>query len=194
MRIPIYYVAYENIIKIKVDDFEKEWIFDKPDYGVRLIIPSTDNGEEEPMEIDLSIQIAEAVYLPNGYTPVSCTYSINFNRRFAKPIDMHVEHNFVNGDELVSLKRMNSDDTFLVSNDLTHLDKNYVLLKLETHSKQEVVIAAGMKKRPPLKRYATMLLFKQVPYGGPSGSFTCDVILVVTQDLQPYLEVWVHAW
>ena len=70
----------------------KKQVFEKPEYGVKLVIPST--SVQERQSIDATVQIVKAdVKLPPNVVPVSCFYKVGSSASFVKPIQLHLQHN-----------------------------------------------------------------------------------------------------
>ena len=126
---------------------------------MKVVIPPSAVPQDEE-SIDLAVQVVEEqeVYIPHEYKPVSCFYQVHSSRDFVKPIDLHLEHNSVDDNDLVSL--IHKEGSTTVSKPVLK-DSTAVLQLLDSSNAQVMVIAT--KKETPTKRYATMLLYKHVP-------------------------------
>ena len=74
-----------------IDNLNEEQVFEKPEFGVKLVIPSS--SVQEDQSIDTTVQIVDSdLALPPNVEPVSCFYKIT-SEMFIEPIDLYVQHN-----------------------------------------------------------------------------------------------------
>ena len=78
-----------------IEYFNKEQIFEKPDYGVKFVIPpaSVELGQKVTTDIKLVAPEESEIILPPDVELVSCLYKIETKGKFSKSIELHLQHN-----------------------------------------------------------------------------------------------------
>ena len=87
-------IVIDTELKWNIDNFDEEQVFEKPEYGVKLVIPPS--SVQENQSIDTTVQIVKSpdvLSLPPNVEPVSCFYKIEASGSFVKPIELHLQHN-----------------------------------------------------------------------------------------------------
>ena len=88
-----YFVAIDTELKWNIDNFDEEQVFEKPEYGVKLVIPSSSVQENRSIDTTVQIVKSDVISLPPNVEPVSCFYKIGTSGSFVKPIKLHLQHN-----------------------------------------------------------------------------------------------------
>ena len=90
----------EKVSEWNIENIEEEQIFEKLDYGVKLVIPpsSVVEGQEVKTEVKVVTPEMSDIELPLDVELVSCFYRVKTTSKFSKPIELHLQHNV----ELVS--------------------------------------------------------------------------------------------
>ena len=187
-------IAIDTEQKWDVDNFDEEQVFEKPEYGVKLVIPSL--SVQENQSIDTTIQIIKSdVILPPNVEPVSCFYKIGTSRSFVKPVRLHIQHNVdVASADKTRLAFVTSSGSppyqmeFCDVNDQTFdLNDNSGVVRISHFSTCVFGIVwlqkvAGKVLRPS-RSYAMTPFYKQI------DDHCWQLKVVITQNLGPFFEV-----
>ena len=78
-----------------IEYLNEEQIFEKPDYGVKFIIPpsSVEVGQEVITNVKLVAPEESEIILPPDVELISCLYKIETKGKFSKSIELHLQHN-----------------------------------------------------------------------------------------------------
>ena len=78
-----------------VEYINEEQTFEKPDYGVKFVIPpsSVEVGQEVTTDVKLVTPEESEIILPPNVELVSCLYKIETKGKFSKSIKLHLQHN-----------------------------------------------------------------------------------------------------
>ena len=78
-----------------VEYINEEQTFEKPDYGVKFVIPpsSVEVGREVITEVKVVVPEESQITLPHDVELVSCFYKIEITGKFSRPIELHLQHN-----------------------------------------------------------------------------------------------------
>ena len=166
-------------------------MFEKPEYGVKLIIPSS--AVQESQSIDTTVQIVKSpdvVSLPPNVEPVSCFYKIEASGSFVKRIELHLQHNvdvassdnrrlaFVtsSGSPPYEFKFCDINDQTFDPND------NSGVVRL-SHFSIIGIVWRIIDKVLPNRSYALTPFYKQI------DDHCWQIQIVITKNLGPFLEV-----
>ena len=172
-------------------------MFEKPEYGVKLVIPSS--SVQENQSIDTTVQLVKSpdvmTSLPANVEPVSCFYKIEASGSFVKPIELHLQHNvavtfcdtrrlaFVtsSGTPPYQFEFCDINDQTFDPNDnsgVVHLSHFSVIAIVW----KKVVNTLG-KVLHPNRSYALTPFYKQI------DDHCWQIQIVITQNLEPFFEV-----
>ena len=172
-------------------------MFEKPEYGVKLVIPPS--SVQESQSIDTTVQIVKSpdvISLPPNVEPVSCFYKIKASGSFVKPIQLHLQHNvdvtssdnkrlaFVtsSGSPPYQLEFCDINDQAFDPNDNSGVVR---ISHISTHVfgiVWKIVNTLG-KVLHPNRSYAMTIFYKQ------TGDHCWQIQIVITKNLGPFLEV-----
>ena len=78
-----------------VEYINEEQTFEKPDYGVKFVIPpsSVEVGQEVITDVKLLTPEESEIILPPDVELVSCLYQIDTKGKFSRSIELHLQHN-----------------------------------------------------------------------------------------------------
>ena len=81
--------------KWNIEYLNEEQVFEKPDYGVKFIIPpsSVEVGQEVTTEVKVLAPEESQITLPPDVELVSSFYKIEITGKFSRPIELHLQHN-----------------------------------------------------------------------------------------------------
>ena len=90
-----YYLVLEDVSKWNIENVEEDQVFEKRDYGVMLVIPSSavEKKEEVKTEVNVVAPVETDIILPPDVKLVSCIYKIETTGKFSKPIELYLQHN-----------------------------------------------------------------------------------------------------
>ena len=91
----ICYLVLEDVSKWNIEYLNEEQVFEKPDYGVKFVIPpfSVEVGQEVIIEVKVVAPEESEIIIPPDVEVVSCFYKIETKGKFSKPIELHLQHN-----------------------------------------------------------------------------------------------------
>ena len=83
--------------KWNIEYLNEEQVFEKPEYGVKFVIPPSSVQERQEVKIEVNVVSPEEseIILPPDVELVSCFYKIKTTGKFSKPIKLHLQHNVV---------------------------------------------------------------------------------------------------
>ena len=81
--------------KWNIEYLNEEQVFEKPEYGVKFVIPpsSVEKGQEVKIEVNVLAPKESEIILPPDVELVSCFYKIKTTGKFIRPIKLHLQHN-----------------------------------------------------------------------------------------------------
>ena len=90
-----YYLVLEDVSKWNIEYLNEEQVFEKPEYGVKFVIPpsSVEVGQEVKAEVKVVAPEESEIILPPDVELVSCFYKIKTTGKFTRPIEVHLQHN-----------------------------------------------------------------------------------------------------
>ena len=85
----------EDVSKWNIEYLNEEQVFEKPDYGVKFVIPpsSVEIGKEVIIEVNVVAPEESEINIPSDVVLVSCLYKIKTTGKFSRPIELHLQHN-----------------------------------------------------------------------------------------------------
>ena len=88
-----YYLVLKNVSKWNIEYLNEEQVFEKPEYGVKFVIPpsSVEEGQEVKIEVNIISPEVSEIILPPNVELVSCVYKIKKTGRFSRPIKLHLQ-------------------------------------------------------------------------------------------------------
>ena len=199
------FLVLENVSEWNIENFEEEQVFYKMGYGIKLVIPkySVQKGNVVKAEVKVVAPAKADIELPPNVEPVSCFYEIKTTGEFRQPIKLCLQHNV----ELISLEdckqlafiRAKGPPPYKfeivpvhTTNQEFTVNDNSGAIKISDFSVLGIVWQN--KKDPQFE------IIKQPPCGYIIAVFVklmeklCwEIQVVVTKDLQPYLEVSSHS-
>ena len=170
-------------------------MFEKPEYGVKLVIPPS--SVQENQSIDTTVQIVKSDVLsslPPNMEPISCFYKIEASGSFVKPIQLHLQHNVdVTSSDKTRLAFVTSSGLppyqfeFCDINDQTFdSNDNSGVVRLSHFSiigiVWKIVDTLG-KVLHPNKSYAMTPFYKQI------DNHCWQIQIVITKNHEPFFEV-----
>ena len=191
------YLVLKNVSKWNIEYVNEEQVFEKPEYGVKFVVPpsSVEEGQEVNIEVSIVSPQDSEIILPPNVEFVSCIYEIKKTGKFSRPIKLHLQHNV----ELKSLEE---------SEQLAFIRAKgpppYKFEPLPTKYEQVFrpndnfgvvgipefcLIAIGIKKEKDHQSqcsYVMTVFFKEVL------KFCWEIHAVVTKNLPPLIEVCSH--
>ena len=89
------YLVLEDVSIWNIEYLNEEQVFEKPDYGVKFVIPpsSVEVGKKVTTEVKVVALEKSEIILPPDVQPVSCFYNIKTTGKFSRPIELHLQHN-----------------------------------------------------------------------------------------------------
>ena len=183
-----------------IDSFSEEQVFEKADYGVKLVIPPY--SVQDNQTIDTTVQIVDSntsdIELPEGVQLVSCLYEVQSSGIFNKPIELHLQHNVdvMSQDDIKRLVFITSDGSapycFKISDDEQHfgINDNSGLIKVSHFSKFGIawLLRTVSDFLEPICSYTMILCYKSVMK-------SCwQIKVVITQNLGPFQVVRLLAY
>ena len=167
-------------------------MFEKPEYGVKLVIPSS--SVQESQSVNTTVQIVKSpdvmTSLPANVEPVSCFYKIEASGNFVKPIELHLQHNVdVTSSDNRRLAFVTSSGSppyqfeFCDINDQTFdPNDNSGVVRL-SHFSIVAIVWRIIDKVLPNRSYALTPFYKQI------DDHCWQIQIVITKNLGPFLEV-----
>ena len=196
-----YYLVLEDVSKWNIEYLNEEQVFEKPEYGVKFVIPpsSVDVGQEVKTEVKVvAPEESEIILPPDVDELVSCFYKIETRGKFSRPVKLHLQHN-------VQLRSQQESQqlAFIRAKGLPPYKFELLATKpdqgFRPYDNSGVVeisdfsfIAIVIKKiksalfRQPSQSYIMTVFFKEVM------KFCWELQAVVTKNLGPFLEVCRH--
>ena len=186
--------------KWNIEYLNEEQVFEKPEYGIKFVIPpsSVDVGQEVKIEVNIVAPEDSEIILPCDVELVSCFYKIETTGKFSRPIQLHLQHN-------VELRLQEESQQLAFVRARGPLPYTFELLPTESdqvfrpYDNSGVVrisdfsfIAIVIKKiksalfRQPSCSYVLTVFFKEMM------KFCWEIQAVVTKNLGPFLEVCRH--
>ena len=184
-----------EVFQWNIDCFYEEQVFEKADYGVKLVIPpfSMQNNESVVITVQIVDSDSSDIELPQNVQLVSCLYEIKSSGIFRKPIELHLQHNvdIVSQNDSKRLIFVTSDGPppyrFKISDDEQHFNfnDNSGLIKVSHFTKFGIawLLRIASKFRQPVRSYTMTLFYKE--FTKPCW----QVIIVITKNLGPFQTV-----
>ena len=90
--IHLYYLVLEDVSKWNIEYLNEEQVFEKPEYGVKFVIPPSSVQERQEVKIEVNVVSPEEseIILPPDVELVSCLYKIKTTGKFSKPFKLHL--------------------------------------------------------------------------------------------------------
>ena len=90
-----YHLVLEDVSEWNIEYLNEEQVFEKPEYGVKFVIPpsSVQEGQEVKTEVKVAVPEDSEIILPPDVEVVSCFYKIETTGNFSRPIELHLQHN-----------------------------------------------------------------------------------------------------
>ena len=199
------FLVLENVSEWNIENYEEEQVFHKIGYGIKLVIPqySVQKGNVVKAEVKVVAPAKKDIELPLDVEPVSCFYEIKTTGEFRQPIKLCIQHNveltsqedckqlaFIRAKgpppykfEVVPIHTTNQE--FNVNdNSGTIKISNFSVLGIVWQNKKDPQF--GIIKQPPCS-YIIAVFVKLME------KLCWEILVVVTKDLQPYLEVGGHS-
>ena len=190
----MYFVVIDIELKWNIDSFNEEQVFEKPEYGVKLVIPPS--SVQENQSIDTTVQIVKSsdvhvmTSLPANVEPVSCFYKIEASGSFVKPIELHLQHNVdVTSSDNRRLAFVTSSGSppyqfeFCDINDQTFDPNDNSGVVHLSHFSVIGIVWRIIDKVLPNRSYALTPFYKQI------DDHCWQIQIVITKNLGPFLEV-----
>ena len=91
----LFCLVLENVSEWKIESIDEGQLFEKSQYGIKLVIPpsSVEQGQEVETKVKVVSQEKSEFELPSDVEPVSCFYKIETTGKFSRPIDLYLQHN-----------------------------------------------------------------------------------------------------
>ena len=189
-----YYLVLEDVSKWNIEYLNEEQVFEKPEYGIKFVIPpsSVQEGQEVKIEVNVVSPEESEIILPPDVELASCFYNIKTTGTFFKPIKLHLQHNVVlrsqEESQQLAFIRSNGPPPYKFELLPTEYDQvfrpydNFGVVKIPDFCLIGIVIK---KIRGFLSRqsYVMTVFFKEVK------KFCWEIQAVVTKNLGPFLEV-----
>ena len=195
-----YYLVLEDVSKWNIEYLNEEQIFEKPEYGVKFVIPpsSVEVGEEVKIEVKVVAPKESEINLPPDVELVSCFYKIKITGKFTRPIEVHLQHNVQlrSQQESQQLAFIRAKGLPPYKFELLATKSDQVFRPYDNSGVVEIsdfsLIAIVIKKiksalfRQPSQSYIMTVFFKEVM------KFCWELQAVVTKNLGPFFEVCRH--
>ena len=192
-----YYLVLEDVSIWNIEYLNEEQLFEKPDYGVKFVIPPSSVKEGQKITIEVKVVAPEEseIILPLDIELVSCFYKIKTTGKFSKPIEVHLQHNveITSEEESLELAFMKAKGPppykfELLPNDINQVFKPYDNFGV-VKAFDFCVLAGCMRKRKRKdvllsSSYAMTVFFKY------TTKFTWVIQAVITKDLGPFIKVF----
>ena len=180
-----------------IEYLNEEQVFEKPDYGVKFVIPpsSVEQGQKVTTEVKVVAPEDSQIILPPDIELVSCFYEIKTTEKFSRPIELHIQHNVElrSQEESKQLAFITAKATPPYKFDFLSIDIDQ---EFKPYDKYGVVKASDFSLFSAVKRRLIGFFRNQ-----PSSSYSMTVFLrrtskssweiqaVITKDLGPFLKV-----
>ena len=195
----ICHLVLEDVSEWNINYLNEKQVFEKPDYGVKFVIPplSMKVGQEITIKFKVVAPEESEIILPSDVDVelISCLYKIEITGKFSRPIELHLQHNVEitseeESQELAFIKAKGSPPYKfeLVPNDMNQVFKPYDNFGvIETFD--FCVLAEGIRKRKrkddSLSSSYAMTVFVRHTF-----NFSWVMQAVITKNLGPYLKVF----
>ena len=85
----------ENVSEWNIESIDEGQVFEKSQYGIKLVIPpsSVEQGQEVETKVKIVSPDESEFELPFNVEPVSCFYKIETTGKFSRPVELHLQHN-----------------------------------------------------------------------------------------------------
>ena len=182
-------VVIDAELKWNIDNFGEEQVFEKPEYGVKLVIPPS--SVQENQSIDTTVQILKSgISLPPNVEPVSCFYKIEATGSFVKPIQLHLQHSVdVTSSDHTRLAFVTSSGSppyqfeFCdVDDQIFYFNDNSGVVRL-SHFSIIGIVWRIVDKVLPNRSYVITPFYKQI------NDHCWQLKVVITKNLGPFFEV-----
>ena len=192
-----YYLDLEDVSKWNIEYLNEEQLFEKPDYGVKLVIPPSSVEAEQQVTTKVKVVTPEEsdIILPPDIDPVSCFYKIETTGELTRPIELHLQHNveIISEEESQHLSFMKAKEPppykfELVPSNINQEFKPYdnsgVIKAVDSgvFSAVKRKLKAFFYRQPP-SSYAMTVFIKHI------SKFSWTIQAVITKNLGPYLKV-----
>ena len=177
-----------------IEYLNEEQVFEKPDYGVKFVIPpsSVEQGEKVTTEVKVVLPEDSQIILPPDVELVSCFYEIKTTGKFSTPIELHIQHNveITSEEESKQLAFITAKATPPYEFDFLSIDidqefkpyDRYGVVKPSDFSLYGIVMTVvGFF----CNRYAMTAFLRRQHTSG----FSWVIQAVITKDLGPFLQV-----
>ena len=188
-----------DVSKWNIEYLNEEQVFEKPEYGVKFVIPpsSVEIGQEVKTEVKVVAPEESEIILPPEVELVSCFYKIKTTEIFSKPVDLHLQHNVElrsqEESQQLAFIRAKGPPPYkfeLLSNEYDQVFRPYD--KYGVIGISDFCLIAIVKKikdvlfRQSRHSYVMTVFFKE------KRKFCWEIQAVVTKNLGPFLEVCRH--
>ena len=195
-----YYLVLEDVPKWNIEYLNEEQVFEKPEYGVKFVIPpsSVEVGQEVKIEVKVVAPKESEIILPPDVELVSCFYKIKTTGKFTRPIEVHLQHNVElrSQKECQQLAFIRAKGLPPYKFELLATKSDQVFRPYDNSGVVEIsdscFVAIVIKKiksvlfQHPSRSYVITVFFKEIM------KFCCEIQAVVTKNLGPFLEVCRH--
>ena len=177
-----------------IDSVDEEQVFEKPDYGVKFVIPPS--SVQEGQSIDTKVQVVTPndcdAEFPSNVEFVSCFYSFKTSTKFTKPVELHLQHNVElrSQDDSKRLAFITSKGPppyqFEVSDAEQHFNvhnNSGTILVSDVDFMSGIVWVKSVDIPLPVYSYVMTLYLKKIM------EYCWQLKLVITPNLGPFIEV-----
>ena len=188
----------EYVSTWKIKYLNEEQVLEKPEYGVKFIIPPSSLKEGQEVKIQVNVVTPEEsdIILPPYVELVSCLYEIKTTGKFSRPVELYIQHNVVlkSQEECQQLAFIRSKGQPPYEFELFPTKYDQVFRPYDNYGVIEILDFSrfGITKRimalfqHQLCKYAMTVFFEK------KETFCWEIQAVVTKDLGPLLEVCNH--
>ena len=191
-----YHLVLEDVSIWNIEYLNEEQVFEKPEYGVKLVIPpsSVEKGQDVKTEVSVVAPDESNIILPPDVELVSCIYKVKATGKFSRPIKLQLQHNVElrSQDETKELAFIRSKGPSPYKFELLPTEYDQVFRPYDNFGVVEIPdfcrIAIVIKKIKNFlfrrSLYVMTVFFKKVL------KFSWEMQAVVTKDLGPFRQVW----
>ena len=191
-----YYLVLEDVSIWNIECLNEEQVFEKPEYGIKIVIPpsSVEEGEEVKTEVNIVAPKESDIILPPDVELVSCFYKIKTTGKFSRPIKLHIQHNVElksqEESQQLAFIRAKGGPPYKFEQLSTEYDQvfrpydNSGVIEISDFCVLGIVNGnTNTFSRQPSHSYAMTVFFKE------KVKFCWEIQAVVTKNLGPFIEV-----
>ena len=192
-----YYLVLDDVSIWNIEYLNEEQVLEKPDYGVKFVIPpsSVEQGQKVTIEVKVVSPEDSEIFLPPDVELVSCFYEIKTTGKFSRPIELHIQHNVElrSQEESKQLAFITAKATPPYKFDFLSIDIDQ---EFNPYDKYGVVKASNFSLFGAVKR-TLISFFRNQPSSSyamtvflqRTSTFSWEIQAVITKDLGPFLKV-----